>query len=106
MCIRDSNGDGTCPGPLGWPHPGHECRPGERTAMLRNKSQPVMACLTSPVVAERFLTSVARAAERWGVDIEWCMSYRASVLPLTRHRCSALKSGTLTTRVPRPQQTC
>jgi len=100
------NGDGTCPGPLGWPHPGHECRPGERTAMLRNKSQPVMACLTSPVVAERFLTSVARAAERWGVDIEWCMSYRASVLPLTRHHCSAPKSGTLTTRVPRPQQTC
>jgi hypothetical protein len=69
------NGDGTCPGPRGWPHPGHECTPGERTRLILNKSQAVIDCLTSPTVAQDFLTAVARSAERHGVGIEWCMSY-------------------------------
>ena len=69
------NGDGTCPGPLGWPHPGHECSPGERTALIRKHSEAVLPCLTSPSVAASFLTSLARSAARHHVSIEWCMSY-------------------------------
>jgi hypothetical protein len=68
------NGDGTCPG-LGWPHPGHECLPGERTALIRNHSESVLPCLTSPSVATGFLTALARSAARHHVSIEWCMSY-------------------------------
>ena len=69
------NGDGTCPGPRGWPHPGHECKPGERTALIRNHSEAVLACLTSPSVAQAFLSALAHSAARHGVTIEWCMSY-------------------------------
>lgn len=69
------NGDGTCPGLLGWPHPGHECLPGERTALIREHSEAVLPCLTSPSVATSFLTALARSAARHHVSIEWCMSY-------------------------------
>lgn len=69
------NGDGTCPGPRGWPYPGHECQPGERTALIRNYSEAVLPCLTSPSVAANFLTAIARSAARHHVSIEWCMSY-------------------------------